>query len=250
MMGVMHGDRVRVSVERGRDGRYSGRLEKILEHATKAFVGTLEVHGRTAFVTAADRRVGMRCLVAPADLNGAQHGDWVIAAVTRYGGQGSNAQARVTRRLDPEKPVGLLLFGGEGSPVMESIVRKLDASALASRMQLIAVCGDERLLVRRKRGVCRVVRLNYIRRIRGGDFLVCGVNGQAKRGKPDKGQRRIIIGIFNRIGNCFPLKGVFNQILNASSKRGDVVGRREIRRIPIRLNGPYDKLFYFANYRV
>ena len=76
----MHGDRVRVSVERGRDGRYSGKLEKILEHATKAFVGTLEVHGRTAFVTAADRRVGMRCLVPPDDLGGARHGDWVIAA--------------------------------------------------------------------------------------------------------------------------------------------------------------------------
>ena len=60
MMGVMHGDRVRVSVERGRDGRYSGKLEKILEHATKAFVGTMEIHGRTAFVTAADRRIGMR----------------------------------------------------------------------------------------------------------------------------------------------------------------------------------------------
>lgn len=107
MMGVMHGDRVRVSVERGRDGRYSGRLEKILEHATKAFVGTMEVHGRTAFVTAADRRIGMRCLVAPNDLNGACHGDWVIAAVTRYAGQGSTPQARITRRLDPEKPVEL-----------------------------------------------------------------------------------------------------------------------------------------------
>ncbi len=107
MMGVMHGDRVRVSVERQRDGRYSGRLEKILEHATKAFVGTLEVHGRTAFVTAADRRIGMRCLVAPADLGGAHHGDWVIATVTRYAGAGSNPQARITRRLDPEKPVEL-----------------------------------------------------------------------------------------------------------------------------------------------
>ena len=28
MAGVMHGDRVRVSVEKGRDGRYSGRLER------------------------------------------------------------------------------------------------------------------------------------------------------------------------------------------------------------------------------
>jgi ribonuclease R len=107
MAGVMHGDRVRVSVERGRDGRYSGRLEKILEHATKAFVGTLEVHGRSAFVTAADRRIGMRCFVSPEDLGGARHGDWVIAAVTRYAGQGSSPQARVTRRLDPEKPVEL-----------------------------------------------------------------------------------------------------------------------------------------------
>jgi ribonuclease R len=107
MNGVMHGDRVRVSVERGRDGRYSGRLEKILEHATKSFVGTMEVHGRTAFVTAADRRVGMRSFVPPGDLNGARHGDWVIAGVTRYAGEGSSPQARVIRRLDPEKPVEL-----------------------------------------------------------------------------------------------------------------------------------------------
>jgi len=107
MMGVMHGDRVRVSVERGRDGRYSGKLERILEHATKAFVGTMEVHGRTAFVTAADRRIGLRCMVLPADLAGARHGDWVIAAVTRYAGQGATPQARITRRLDPEKPVEL-----------------------------------------------------------------------------------------------------------------------------------------------
>ena len=107
MMGVMHGDRVRVAVERGRDGRYSGKLEKVLEHATKAFVGTVEIHGRNGFVTAADRRIGLRCLVLPADLNGARHGDWVIAAVTRYSGQGSSPQARITRRLDPEQPVEL-----------------------------------------------------------------------------------------------------------------------------------------------
>ena len=107
MAGVMHGDRVRVSVERGRDGRYSGKLEKILEHATKSFVGTLEVHGRSAFVTAADRRIGMRCFVPPGELAGGKHGDWVIAQVTRYAGQGATPQARITRRLDPEQPVDL-----------------------------------------------------------------------------------------------------------------------------------------------
>jgi ribonuclease R len=148
MVGVMHGDRVRVSVERGRDGRYSGKLETILEHATKAFVGTLEVHGRTAFVTAADRRVGLRCLVPPADLGGARHGDWVIAAVTRYGGQGSNAQARITRRLDPEQPVELACeaaiarfdlpreFSPEATREAESYGKEVDPGEAAQRLDL------------------------------------------------------------------------------------------------------------------
>jgi ribonuclease R len=107
MAGVMHGDRVRISVERGRDGRYSGRLEKVVQHATKAFLATLEVHGRTAFATAADRRIGLRCLVAPNDLGDARHGDWVIAGVTRYPGAGASPTARVLKRLDPEQPVDL-----------------------------------------------------------------------------------------------------------------------------------------------
>ena len=148
MNGVMHGDRVRVSVERGRDGRYSGRLEKILEHATKAFVGTMEVPGRTAFVTAADRRVGMRCLVPPGDLNGARHGDWVIAAVTRYAGEGSSPQARVVRRLDPEKPVELACeaamarfdlpreFSPEAVREAEAYGREVDATESSKRVDL------------------------------------------------------------------------------------------------------------------
>jgi len=148
MNGVMHGDRVRVSVERGRDGRYSGKLEKVLEHATKAFVGTMEVLGRTAFVTAADRRIGLRCFVPSGDLNGARHGDWVIAAVTRYSGEGSSPQARVTRRLDPEKPVELACesaiarfdlpreFSPEAVREAEAFGTQVDAAESARRVDL------------------------------------------------------------------------------------------------------------------
>jgi ribonuclease R len=148
MAGVMHGDRVRVSVERGRDGRYSGRLEKILEHATKAFVGTLEVHGRTAFVTSADRRIGMRCLVPPDELGGARHGDWVIAAVTRYAGSGATPQARIVKRLDPEKPVELACeaaiarfdlpkeFSPEAIREAESYGTEVDPAEAARRVDL------------------------------------------------------------------------------------------------------------------
>ena len=160
MMGVMHGDRVRVSVERGRDGRFSGRLEKILEHATKAFVGTLEVHGRTAFVTSADRRIGMRCMVPPDDLAGARHGDWVIAGVTRYAGAGSSPQARVLKRLDPEKPVELATeaavarfdlprdFSPEAVREAESFGQQVDPAEAARRVDLrdlplVTIDGDD-----------------------------------------------------------------------------------------------------------
>ncbi len=160
MAGVMHGDRVRVSVERGRDGRYSGRLEKILEHATKAFVGTLEVHGRTAFVTSADRRIGMRCLVPPEELSGARHGDWVIAAITRYAGSGASPQARVIKRLDPEKPVELACeaaiarfdlpqeFSPEAVREAEAYGREVDANESSRRVDLrglplVTIDGDD-----------------------------------------------------------------------------------------------------------
>jgi ribonuclease R len=160
MNGIMHGDRVRVSVERGRDGRYSGRVERVLEHATKAFVGTIEISGRTAFVTAADRRVGMRCMVAADDLAGARHGDWVIAAITRYAGSGQNPQARVTRRLDPERPVELAIeaaiakfdlpreFTPEAEREAEAYGQHVDAAEAARRVDLrdlplVTIDGDD-----------------------------------------------------------------------------------------------------------
>ncbi len=160
MSGVMHGDRVRVSVERGRDGRYSGRLEKIVEHATKAFVGTMEIIGRSAFVTAADRRIGMRCMVPPADLAGARHGDWVIAAVTRYAGQGSNPQARIVKKLDPENPVELAseaaiarfdlpgAFSPEAVREAESYGDRVDPAEAAQRIDirnlpLVTIDGED-----------------------------------------------------------------------------------------------------------
>lgn len=105
MNGVMHGDRVRIRVERGRDGRYAGALEAIVDRGVQAFLGTLEMQGRSAFVHSADRRLSLRGFVPPDALNGAKHGDWVLARVTKYPQNGGGAQAAIIRRLDPERPV-------------------------------------------------------------------------------------------------------------------------------------------------
>ncbi|MGH8259628.1 MAG: RNB domain-containing ribonuclease, partial [Steroidobacteraceae bacterium] len=107
MRGVMHGDRVRVSLERDASDRWLGEVEEVLGRGVSAFLGTLEIAGRQAWVNAADRRLQLRCTVAPAELAGARGGDWVIARITRHASSTGPAQARIHKRLDPDRPVEL-----------------------------------------------------------------------------------------------------------------------------------------------
>ena len=107
MRGVMHGDRVRVSLAKDSSGRWLGNLEKVVERGVSAFLATVEVQGRGAWVSAADRRLQLRCVVAPSDLGSARHGDWVIARILRHAGAAGPAQARIEKRLDPDRPVEL-----------------------------------------------------------------------------------------------------------------------------------------------
>jgi ribonuclease R len=107
MRGVMHGDRVRVTLSRDASDRWLGEVEEVLGRGVNAFLGTVEVHGRQAWVSAADRRLQLRCSVLPADLDGARSGDWVIARITRHASSSGPAQARIAKRLDPERPVEL-----------------------------------------------------------------------------------------------------------------------------------------------
>ena len=107
MRGLMHGDRVRVSLTQDSADRWVGSVEKLLERGVNAFLGVIEIQGRSAWVSPADRRVQLRCFVAPADLNEARHGDWVIARITRHAGAGGGPQARIEKLLDPDRPVEL-----------------------------------------------------------------------------------------------------------------------------------------------
>jgi ribonuclease R len=109
MRGVMHGDRLRVKLARDASDRWSGAVEKVVERAVSAFLGTVEVHGRGGWVTAADRRLQLHCSVAHGDVtgHGIRSGDWVIAQITKHATDNAPAQARIVKRLDPDRPVEL-----------------------------------------------------------------------------------------------------------------------------------------------
>ena len=107
MRGVMHGDRLKVRVSRDATDRWLGSVEQVVGRGVSAFLGTVEVQGRSTWVNSADRRLQLRCAVPHADLNGARAGDWVIARITRYATGVTAAQARIEKRLDPDRPVEL-----------------------------------------------------------------------------------------------------------------------------------------------
>ncbi|MBS0366125.1 MAG: ribonuclease R [Proteobacteria bacterium] len=136
MRGVMHGDRVRVKVSRDASDRWSGVIERVLERGVTAFLATVEFQGRSAWVVAADRRLQLRCAVAPADLHGAGSGDWVIARVTRHAGPATAAQAVVEKRLDPDRPVDLAT---ESAIARFGLPQEFPAAALREAQ----ACGTE-----------------------------------------------------------------------------------------------------------
>jgi ribonuclease R len=127
MRGVMHGDRLRVQVSRDATDRWSGTLVQVLERGVSAFLGTIEIQGRSAWVNAADRRLQLRCAVAPTALNGARAGDFVIAKITRHAGSASPAEAVIEKRLDPERPVELAT---EAAVAKYSLPTEFSAQAL------------------------------------------------------------------------------------------------------------------------
>src|SRR5690242_8057551 len=107
MRGVMHGDRLRVRLSRDASDRWSGAVEKVVERAVSAFLGTVEINGRNGWVTAADRRLQLHCSLSHSDTSGVRSGDWVIAQITKHASNGAPAQARILKRLDPDRPVEL-----------------------------------------------------------------------------------------------------------------------------------------------
>ena len=128
MRGILHGDRVRVSLARDASDRWLGEVEEVLGRGVEAFLGTLEMRERQVWVNAADRRLQLSCLVAPSDLGGARGGDWVIARITRHPSAAGPGHARVEKRLDPERPVELAT---ESAIARHALPCEFSAAALA-----------------------------------------------------------------------------------------------------------------------
>jgi ribonuclease R len=151
MVGLTAGDRVRVEIAKDREGRFAGTVIAILSRGVTSFLGSIELSGRTAYVNSVDRRLGLRFIIAAADLGDARHGDWVIAAITSYPDGSRPGSARVQRRVDPDKPLELAVesaiaryglptaFPDDTSRAAEGFGSRIDAREAQRRVDLRAM---------------------------------------------------------------------------------------------------------------
>jgi UDP-N-acetylglucosamine:LPS N-acetylglucosamine transferase len=68
------------------------------------------------------------------------------------------AKERAALGLDPNMPTALMMFGGAGSAKMADIVKRLNSSGL--ELQIIAVCGKNRKLESKLRGLGGRIRMH------------------------------------------------------------------------------------------
>ncbi len=99
---AMHGDRVLVELERGRQrGRVQGRVQRVLEHGVHEVVGVYHAGRTTGVVIPQEPRITVT-LVAPNAARGdATDGDMVVARVVRWPGREPDAEVEITRVLGP-----------------------------------------------------------------------------------------------------------------------------------------------------
>ena len=107
MSGLVQGDRVSLSLHKDAQNRWVGTVKSVLERGLSAYLGVIERQGNELRVRAADRRLAIVCNIPPSSAQGAKVGDWVIADIKRYPGEGIAGEAWVRKRLDPERPVEL-----------------------------------------------------------------------------------------------------------------------------------------------
>ena len=108
MRPLLHGDRAVVRVV-GIDqrGRREGALVEVLEHVNREIVGRIYLEGGLGFVVPDDKRINQDLVVQAENLNGAVHGQMVVAEVLEQPSQRSQPIGRVVEILGEHMAPGM-----------------------------------------------------------------------------------------------------------------------------------------------
>ncbi|MFI5205126.1 MAG: ribonuclease R, partial [Flavobacteriales bacterium] len=82
---ALDGDRVKINIRsQKRDGRPQGKVVEILERTHNTIVGIIDVKPKFAFLAPNNKRIHVDVFIPTANLNGAVHGQMVVAEITDW----------------------------------------------------------------------------------------------------------------------------------------------------------------------
>jgi ribonuclease R/exosome complex exonuclease DIS3/RRP44 len=97
---ALHEDTVRVYVyQRKRSNKLEADVVEIVERAKQEFVGTLQMSKNFGFVIPDNERIPVDIFVAKSKINGAEHGDKVLAKLTDWPDNSKNPFGKITQVL-------------------------------------------------------------------------------------------------------------------------------------------------------
>jgi len=97
---ALHEDTVRVYVyQRKRSNKLEADVVEIIERAKQEFVGTLQMSKNFGFVIPDNERIPVDIFIAKSKINGAEHGDKVLAKLTDWPDNSKNPFGKITQVL-------------------------------------------------------------------------------------------------------------------------------------------------------
>lgn len=117
--GAMHGDKVLVSIVKNENNgkKCEGEIYKVVERVNKFIVGQLEDNKSFGFVVAENKRINQDIFVSKENMNGAKHGQIVVAEIIKWPKNRRSPEGKVTEILGNK--------GDKGVDIV-SIIRQYD----------------------------------------------------------------------------------------------------------------------------
>jgi ribonuclease R len=108
MRSLLHGDRAMVRIAgQNRQGKLEGALVEVLERAVSRVVGRYYRDDGIGYVVPDNKRLHQDVYIAPEDRNGAKHGQYVVAAITKYPTKHTQPIGRITEVIGDHAAPGM-----------------------------------------------------------------------------------------------------------------------------------------------
>lgn len=114
---ALNGDTVLVSKLRGRDGRYEGKVEKVLKRANAFVVGYFQKDRNHGFVIPDDKRISKDIYIPKSATFGARNGQMVVCGITVYPKDNKNPEGRI---------IEIIGYPGSHDTVIKAALKRYD----------------------------------------------------------------------------------------------------------------------------